>query len=181
MPSDIDEDTYKNENIIDLVQDLANAKAKKVAEKLLKCDLNSFDLRQIESVLGCDSMFEVQGKFFGKPKNHEEAIERLIMISANTGILHTGHCLLYRKKTKDKVGGSVFSYSFKKVVSTKIHFSEMSLVDIKKYVSTREPLGCAGGFSLDGNGARFIESIEGCFSNVIGISLPWLNKVINQI
>ena len=65
-----------------------------------------------------------------------------------------------------------------KIVSTKIRFREIRKPEIDEYVATGEPLNCAGGFSLDGKGGIFISSLEGCYSNVIGLSLPWLSQVM---
>ena len=48
--------------------------------------------------------------------------------------------------------------------------------EIKSYVDSLEPLNCAGGFALEGIGGKYIEKIDGCFSNVMGLSLPWLRK-----
>jgi len=48
--------------------------------------------------------------------------------------------------------------------------------EIKSYVDTNEPLYCAGGFALEGLGGKYIEKIDGCFSNVMGLSLPWLRE-----
>ena len=48
--------------------------------------------------------------------------------------------------------------------------------EIKSYIDTLEPLDCAGGFALEGKGGKYIEKIDGCFSNVMGLSLPWLRK-----
>ena len=48
--------------------------------------------------------------------------------------------------------------------------------EIKSYVDSLEPLYCAGGFALEGRGGKYIEKIDGCFSNVMGLSLPWLRK-----
>ena len=64
----------------------------------------------------------------------------------------------------------------KKIVSSKVYFSELQDEEIKSYVNTLEPLYCAGGFALEGKGGKYIDKIEGCFSNVMGLSLPWLRK-----
>ena len=50
--------------------------------------------------------------------------------------------------------------------------------EIKTYVESLEPLNCAGGFALEGLGGKYIEKIDGCFSNVMGLSLPWLRKTL---
>ena len=49
------------------------------------------------------------------------------------------------------------------------------------YVKTGEPLNCAGGFSLEGRGGMYVSRIEGCYSNVIGLSLPWLTDELNKL
>ena len=64
----------------------------------------------------------------------------------------------------------------KKLVSSKVYFSKLKDNEIKKYVDSLEPLNCAGGFALEGQGGKYIDKIEGCFSNVMGLSLPWLRK-----
>ena len=64
----------------------------------------------------------------------------------------------------------------KKTVSSKVYFSKLRNKEIKKYVDSLEPLYCAGGFAIEGKGGKYIEKIDGCFSNVMGLSLPWLRK-----
>ena len=63
-----------------------------------------------------------------------------------------------------------------KTVSSKVYFSKLQDEEIKNYVDSLEPLYCAGGFALEGKGGKYIEKIDGCFSNVMGLSLPWLRK-----
>lgn len=55
-------------------------------------------------------------------------------------------------------------------------FAELSDAEIAAYVATGEPLACAGGFALEGRAGPLVERIEGCFSNVIGLSLPLLRR-----
>jgi len=66
------------------------------------------------------------------------------------------------------------------VVSTKIEFMYLSNIEIIKYASMQEPYNCAGGFAIEGNGGLFIKKIDGCFSNVIGLSLPWLKTNLEK-
>ena len=67
------------------------------------------------------------------------------------------------------------------VVSTKIEFITLSNRDIIKYASSSEPYKCAGGFAIEGRGGLFIKKIDGCFSNVIGLSLPWLKNNLETL
>lgn len=64
---------------------------------------------------------------------------------------------------------------------TKVYFAKISDRQIRDYVATGEPLKCAGSFALEGKGGLFIEKIEGCHSNVIGLSLPLLHQMIEAL
>ena len=67
------------------------------------------------------------------------------------------------------------------VVSTEIEFLSLSKSQIIKYASIPEPYNCAGGFAIEGKGGLFIKRIDGCFSNVIGLSLPWLKNNLEKL
>ena len=66
-------------------------------------------------------------------------------------------------------------------ITTRVQFAPLSPAEIEAYVATGEPLQCAGGFALEGRGGALVERIEGCFSNVIGLSLPLLRCWLAQI
>ncbi len=122
-------------------------------------------------IIGCDSTFEFQGKSLGKPETSENALERARKLSGNSGMLHTGHCIIDTEK----------GIEISDVASTEVFFADMSEKEIQDYVATGEPLNVAGGFTLDGLSAPFITRIEGESSNVIGLSLPLLRKAINSL
>lgn len=122
-------------------------------------------------IIGCDSTFEFEGESLGKPGTAENAIARAKRLSGQSGLLHTGHCFIDTHK----------GIEISDVVSTRVHFVEMSDDEITGYVATGEPLNVAGGFTLDGLSAPFIAGVEGETSNVIGLSLPLLRKAINTL
>jgi septum formation protein len=122
-------------------------------------------------IIGCDSTFDVDGVSFGKPGTPEIAIERAKKISGRTGLLHTGHCII------DTDRGVEISDR----VTTKVTFTEMSDEEIADYVASEEPLHVAGGFTLDGFGSPFIPVIEGDYTNVVGISMPFLRTAMKQL
>ena len=122
-------------------------------------------------IIGCDSTFEFQGKSLGKPETSENALERARKLSGNSGMLHTGHCIIDTEK----------GIEISDVASTEVFFADMSEKEIQDYVATGEPLNVAGGFTLDGLSAPFITRIDGESSNVIGLSLPLLRKAINSL
>jgi septum formation protein len=67
------------------------------------------------------------------------------------------------------------------VGSTVIHFAQLSDAEIAAYVGTGEPLQVAGAFTIDGRGGPFVRAIEGDPSNVVGISLPLLRVLLEQL
>ena len=177
--SDIEEDNFDDHNIKSLVEKLSFAKAESVVSQLLNNKISPIQLGEIKAVIGCDSLFELNNEILGKPKSHEEAIDRLKRLSSSTGFLHTGHCLLYRK-ISNKKRAFEFEGIIKEVISTKVEFNEISYAEILNYIKSEEPMQSAGGFNLEGKGGMFIKKIEGCYTNVIGLSLPWLRDSLKH-
>jgi len=180
LASSFDESTIKEKNVINLASELSYAKAKKTLKKIensyekLKLDDSSLE------ILGCDSIFEFQGKAFGKPSNKKEAYERWLLMASDFGYLHTGHTILFCEFGKN-MKDIICKKKVREVISSKITFANLDKGEIENYVNTGEPLNCAGGFALEGRGGKYIEKIDGCFSNVMGLSLPWLRRIyLNQ-
>jgi septum formation protein len=166
--SGVDEEAWRDPDPRQLVQALARAKAEAVGRELVLTEGES-----VGGVLGCDSLFVLGGAVFGKPRDAEEAISRWRRMAGSWGELHTGHCLL---PVGDTLGqpGPFPSDPLVATVSTRVRFADLSEAEIVAYVASGEPLNCAGGFALEGRGGLLVEQIEGCFSNVIGLSLPLL-------
>jgi septum formation protein len=122
-------------------------------------------------IIGCDSTFDVDGVSFGKPGTAEVAIERAKKISGRTGLLHTGHCIIDTER----------GIEIADRVTTKVTFTDMTDEEIADYVASEEPLHVAGGFTLDGYGSPFIPVIEGDYTNVVGISMPFLRSAMKQL
>ncbi|CAB4867868.1 unannotated protein [freshwater metagenome] len=161
--SSVDEETdfFNEMNPEDMVIALAITKAHTVLEKL--------DYPAI--VIGCDSTFDVDGVSFGKPGTPEVAKERAKKISGRSGLLHTGHCVIDSSTGKEIADR----------ITTKVTFSKMSDLEIDDYVDSGEPLHVAGGFTLDGFGSPFIPVIEGDYTNVVGISMPFIRSAMTQL
>jgi len=122
-------------------------------------------------IIGCDSTFDVDGASFGKPGSPEIARERALAISGRSGLLHTGHCIIDTEQGREIVDR----------VTTKVTFSKMSSDEIDDYIASEEPLHVAGGFTLDGFGSPFIPIIEGDYTNVVGISMPFVRSAMSQL
>ena len=175
ISSNFDESSIKENNISDLAMELSFQKANSIALNTQEIDLpEKFNSSSVE-ILGCDSIFEFKGRAFGKPSSKEEAYRRWSKMSGEFGFLHTGHTLLI--STFDSTSKVLkVTKEIKETVISKVFFSRLQDEEIKCYVDSLEPLYCAGGFALEGKGGKYIEKIDGCFSNVMGLSLPWLRK-----
>ena len=175
ISSNFDESLIKEKDISNLAVELSFQKANSISKNIQGLNLpKNFNYNSVE-ILGCDSIFEFKGRAFGKPIDKEEAFSRWKRMSGEFGFLHTGHTLLIGNfDLTSKV--IIVSKIIQKTVSSKVCFSRLQDEEIKKYVDSLEPLYCAGGFALEGKGGKYIEKIDGCFSNVMGLSLPWLRK-----
>lgn len=166
--SGVDEESISHSDPAELVQQLARAKASAVLQALPQhVDAEA----PFTSVLGCDSVLAFDGQIFGKPANAAEAIARWRLMAGGWGELHTGHCLL-------RIPAGMQSIPLQQLttVTTRVQFAPLTTAQIEAYVATGEPLLCAGGFALEGRGGALIERLEGCYSNVIGLSLPLLRR-----
>ena len=160
--SGVDEDQIHHADPAELVKLLAHAKADAVAQAL-----DPVGDAEISAVLGCDSVLSFEGQVFGKPRGPKEAIERWLRMAGRCGSLLTGHCLIRRGQPEVLA-----------CVETVVRFAPLSQVEIEAYVASGEPLQCAGGFALEGRGGLCVDGLDGCYSNVIGLSLPWLRTVL---
>ncbi|OBF60747.1 septum formation inhibitor Maf [Mycobacterium sp. 852002-50816_SCH5313054-b] len=125
-------------------------------------------------VLGCDSMLWVDGRLCGKPGSAEAAEGQWRLMGGRSGRLHTGHCLL-------RLGDGAITHREVESACTTVHFAEPTEADLRAYVAAGEPLGVAGGFTLDGLGGWFVDGIDGDPSNVIGVSLPLLRSLLARV
>ena len=171
MVSGVYEDQIHHSDPAQLVQLLAEAKASAVK---LKLDLSTELDRSITAVLGCDSLLSFEGEVFGKPRDEAEAIARWQRMRGNWAELHTGHCLV--PTSFARLGDSGFAEMQCTCVTTRVLFYSLTDAEVQAYVSSGEPLQCAGGFALEGRGGCCVEQLAGCYSNVIGLSLPLLRR-----
>jgi septum formation protein len=121
-------------------------------------------------VLACDSMLDLDGVSLGKPGSSVEVIDMWRRLSGNRGILHTGHCLIDTRRNT----------SISRLDSTVVQFGTPSTAEITAYAASGEALAVAGAFSIDGRAAPFVESIEGVPSNVLGLSLPVVRRMLHE-
>jgi septum formation protein len=180
-PSDFDESQVTLSDPVALVQTLAISKANATRQALwanradLPAALTQLFSPQPGLILGCDSVLVVNGEIHGKPADPAAAIARWHKMRGQVGELYTGHALV---DTYAEAGQLMPSLHLERCQVTRVWFADVSDRQIAAYVATGEPLNCAGGFALDGKGGLLIEKLEGCHTNVIGLSLPLLRQML---
>ena len=122
-------------------------------------------------VLGCDSMLDLDGESLGKPASQAEVVRVWARLAGREAQLFTGHCLI-----DTTTGGRV-----RAVASTRIRFGRPTDEELGHYAATGEALHLAGGFSIEGRGGPFVESIDGSPTNVMGLSLPLLRSMLGDV
>ncbi|MBI1379352.1 MAG: septum formation inhibitor Maf [Frankiales bacterium] len=144
---------------------LAAAKAAAVAEAV-RAELPG------AVVVACDSVLDLDGVALGKPHDAEEAVRRWHAMRGRSGRLRTGHTVLVlgAAPAQDRTASGV--------ASTAVEFADLDDATVEAYVATGEPLAVAGAFTLDGLGGPFVERIDGDPSNVVGLSLPLLRRLL---
>jgi septum formation protein len=122
-------------------------------------------------VVGCDSVLALDGEILGKPSGEADAVARWKSMRGRHGVLHTGHCVIDTHR-EVWLGRSA---------ATQVRFAHVTDEEIEAYVATGEPLAVAGAFTLDGRGGAFVSGVTGDPHNVVGISLPLLRLMFDEL
>ncbi|AVQ45657.1 Maf-like protein [Clostridium botulinum] len=162
--SDFDESSipFKN-NIPSYVMNLAEGKARSVSKKIMDQDNNL--------IIGCDTIVAFNNRILGKPKDKKDAFEMLQALSGNEHEVYSGLAILDVKSNK----------IIKDFVCTKVKFSKLSSVRIEKYINTGDPMDKAGAYGIQGKAGVFVENINGCYYNVVGLPLNKLNSMLMEM
>ncbi len=161
--SGVDENGVDGLPVAERVAVLAGRKAAEVVARL--------DPGVAALVIGCDSLLELDGQAEGKPGSAANATALWQRMRTRTGVLHTGHRVI------DTGSGNEVSASD----SALIRFGDPTDAEIEAYVATGEPLDVAGGFTLEGFGAAWIDGIDGNYGGVTGLSVPVLRRLLRQL
>lgn len=165
--SDVDEDAIEaampDATPAELCLALARAKAEAVATQFA----DGIDT----IVVGCDSVFDVDGTALGKPGNEQVARERWALVTGRAGVLRTGHWVV-RPASGVAIGA---------VADTVVHMGHLSVREMDAYLASGEPFNVAGGFTIDALGGAFVDGVEGDPSNVVGLSLPTLRRLLADL
>ncbi len=158
MPSDIDEDLDALEGTIyEKLEQLAFMKAKHIAEKVRE-----------GLVIGADTVVVIDDVILGKPVDEEDAYKMLTLLNGRTHQVITGISI---------IDAEINEYKTDHIV-TSVEFNNMSEEEIRSYIKSKEPLGKAGAYAIQGLGAIFVAHIAGDYFNIVGLPINALNKML---
>lgn len=160
IPADVDETPLDGERPDVYTARVAREKARRV--------LSAADGRDT-AVLGADTEVVISGRILGKPADGQQAGEMLRRLSGEVHDVLTAVVLLAGER------------EWSDVVTTRVRFLPLTAAEIDWYVSSREPMGKAGAYAIQGLGARFIDRIEGSWSNVVGLPLHTVHRLLCEV
>jgi septum formation protein len=154
-PAHVHEQPLPHEQPLDYAQRLARDKARAV-----------FARHPEDVVLGADTVVVVDEHLLEKPLDERDAERMLRLLSGRTHQVITGICLV--------------APGFEQTAAelTQVRFSPLSEVEIAEYVRTGEPMDKAGAYAIQGIASRWVERIEGCYFNVVGLPVPRVYRML---
>lgn len=122
-------------------------------------------------VIGADTVVVQDGRILGKPSGPQEAVEMLRLLQGRGHEVYTGIALVKVDPRATLVAHEM----------TRVFFNSMTEEEIRRYVATGEPLDKAGAYGIQGLAAVFIDRLEGCYTNVVGLPLARMAKMFKQM
>jgi septum formation protein len=154
-PAHLREEPLPNEKPLDYVQRLARDKARAV-----------FARHPDDVVLGADTVVVVDEHLLEKPVDERDAARMLNLLSGRTHQVITGICLV------------AAGFEQIEAEATQVRFSWLSESEIAGYVRMGEPMDKAGAYAIQGMASRWVERIEGCYFNVVGLPVPRVYRML---
>ena len=121
-----------------------------------------------EFVLAADTTVVIGEELLEKPHSSEDAARMLRRLSGNEHHVLTGVCIRH--------GGKAWSG----VEQTKVRFSALSESEILDYSQSGEPMDKAGGYAIQGLASKFVESVEGCYFNIVGLPVSRVYRMLKD-
>jgi septum formation protein len=155
--ADVDETPLSGETPEACVVRLALAKARQAVRR------NPGSL-----VLAADTTVVIDGRMLGKPMDPSDAANMLRLLAGRTHDVLTGVALACDDRERYDLA------------RTAVQFVPLSADDVAWYVATDEPLGKAGAYAIQGLASRYVDRIEGSYSNVVGLPLSMVYRMLND-
>ncbi|MDO8745899.1 MAG: Maf family protein [Candidatus Brocadiaceae bacterium] len=159
VPHDIVECIHDNVLPVELVQNIAFLKASDVASRVCNA-----------IIISSDTIVVHKKSILGKPKDVNDAKRTLSILSDSEHDVISGVCVMELPSRKKML----------RIEQTHIKMRIIKDEEIDRYILTGEPMDKAGAYAIQGEGRKFIEKIDGSFSNVVGLPLELLQEMLNQ-
>jgi len=137
--------------------------------RVSRCKAMAISPKETDVVIAADTIVVCCGRILGKPKDAEDAVRMLKLLSGRDHQVMTGMTVLY--------GGKAVTVT----EVTDIHFRELSDGEIHEYVATGEPLDKAGAYGIQGGAALFAEKMVGDYYNVMGLPVCRLWQILQEM
>jgi nucleoside triphosphate pyrophosphatase len=178
QPADMDETPFPGESARTCAERLAKEKALKVARD-----------HPHAHVLGADTLVVVDDQILNKPVDVEDAVRMLRLLSGRVHQVITGVCLVDPLSApqrplaaKPPAPYTVFTTDDRQLLlaseTTSVTMSEISEAEIREYVATGEPMDKAGAYAIQGRASRWIPRIMGDYSNVVGLPVALVYRML---
>ena len=125
--------------------------------------------KQGDIIIGADTIVLLDNEILGKPTSEEDAFRMLKKLSGRTHSVITGIAV-------KEVEGATLLES----VKSEVHFRPIDDNEIREYIVTGEPMDKAGAYAVQGIGGKFIEKVDGCYHNVVGLPILRLVKMLSN-
>jgi septum formation protein len=159
-PVDVDESVRPDERPADYVLRIARAKARAVAGRCRESG---------SAVLAADTTVVLDGEILTKPAGPSDAARMLKRLSGAVHEVLTGVAVV------------ALGHEWTEVVRTRVHLLPLSPAEIDWYVETGEPEGKAGAYAIQGRAARFVDWIDGSWSNVVGLPVATVDQMLKKL
>ncbi len=164
QPADVDESPISGESAQACAERLAREKALAIGRQ-----------RPQDVVLGADTVVVVDGTMLAKPADAEDAARMLRMLSGREHRVITGVCLIQAGAGGQRPGDRIAS------ATTIVTMTEISELEIREYVATGESMDKAGAYAIQGMASRWIPRIEGDYSNVVGLPIALVYRMLQEL
>lgn len=156
---DVPEDPLPGESPVALCGRLARIKGAFVAANVPPDTL----------VLAADTVVDLDGMLMGKPENREESFRMISLLNGRTHHVHSGVAVFWNGRVASAV------------VTSEVTFRRLGETDLRAYVDSGEGLDKAGAYAIQGWGALLVESIRGCYFNIVGLPLSKVSSLLEEL
>lgn len=174
IPADVDEVVEPDKTAAGNVIQIAKLKADTVYDRVIADGKWKTAENQRLLIIAADTTVVLDNKLMGKPADEAEAALMLRNLSGRSHDVFTGVVILV-KEPHNETPTEISSFEM-----SHVYFRQLSDPEIEAYVKTGESMDKAGAYALQGIGSAFVQAIEGCFTNIIGLPVPLVVSMLRR-